>query len=147
MVLGRPVGLVASLSRENYDNINLKKPAALAELSFNQLFSLLAGASISRFQEAPKYPPVIRDCAFVIPEKILYNDLSNEIARFNPLIKSVELFDVYSGNKLLSGTKSLAFHIIYQSEERTLVAVEVDKIQQDLVSHLAQKFAAQLRDF
>lgn len=147
MVLGRPVGLVASLSRENYDNINLKKPAALAELSFNQLFSLLDGASVSRFQEAPKYPPVIRDCAFVIPEKILYNDLSNEIARFNPLIKSVELFDVYSGNKLLSGTKSLAFHIIYQSEERTLVAVEVDKIQQDLVSHLAQKFAAKLRDF
>lgn len=147
MVLGRPIGIVASLSRENYDNINLKKPAALAELSFNQLFSLLAGVSFSRFQEAPKYPPVIRDCAFVIPEKILYNDLSNEIARFNPLIKSVELFDVYSGNKLLSGTKSLAFHIIYQSEERTLIAVEVDKIQQDLVNHLAQKFAAQLRDF
>lgn len=146
-ILGKQIGLVALLSQASSDGINLKKSAALAEISFNQLFFLLSGISPFRFQEALKYPPVIRDCAFVIPEKILYNDLSNEIARFNPLIKSVELFDVYSGNKLLAGTKSLAFHIIYQSEERTLVAVEVDKIQQELVGHLAQKFEAKLRDF
>ena len=129
------------------ENVNLKKPVALAEINLNQLLDLVLNLSPFRFQEAPKYPTVVRDLAFVVPEKILYNDLKNEIAKFNPLIRTVELFDVYVGNKLLGGLKSLAFHITYQSEERTLVASEVDHIQQELVDHLSQKFEIKLRDF
>ena len=100
-----------------------------------------------RFQEAPKYPALTRDLAFVVDAKIMYNDLKADLLKFNPLIKTVEFFDVYSGDKLLSGQKSLAFHLTYQSETKTLTAAEVDVIQAELVSHLAQKFAAKLRDF
>jgi phenylalanyl-tRNA synthetase beta chain len=89
----------------------------------------------------------MRDLAFVVENKILYNDLKKEISGFNPLIKTVELFDVYIGNKLAGGKKSLAFHINYQAEERTLTAAEVDKIQSDLVACLEEKFEAKLRDF
>lgn len=147
LVLGQEIGVVGSLSREVKDNMNLKKDVALAELNFNKLVELILKQPSFHFTEAPKYPAVMRDLAFVVPNKILYNDLRMEISRFNPLIRSVELFDVYIGNKLEGGNKSLAFHLSYQSEDRTLTAGEVDKIQTDLVAHLAQKFGVRLRDF
>lgn len=147
LVLGQELGVIGLVSSEVVENMNLKKSVAIAEINFNKLFELILGQPSFRFAEAPKYPPVIRDLSFVAPNKIMYNDLRKEINRFNPLIRSVELFDVYLGNKLTGGQKSLAFHLTYQSDERTLTAGEVDKIQAELVAYLEQKFAAKLRDF
>lgn len=147
VVLGQELGVVGLLSCEAAANLNLKKATALAELNFNKLVELILNQPSFRCVEAPKYPPVTRDLAFVVPNKVLYNDLRREISRFNPLIRSVELFDVYLGNKLTGGQKSLAFHLSYRAEDRTLVAEEVDKIQTALIAYLAQKFEAKLRDF
>jgi len=71
---------------------------------------------------------------------MMYNDLRREINSFNDLISSVELFDSYQGDKLGDNKKSLAFHIIYQSQERTLIADEIDQIQTSLIERLESKF-------
>ena len=147
LLFGQELGTIALLSAESKDNINLKKEVALAELNFNKLVELVLDQAPFRFMEAPKYPPIIRDLAFVVNEKILYNDLRKEILNFNPLIKTVELFDVYVGNKLAADEKSLAFHINYLSDERTLKSEEIDNLQNDLITHLAEVFEAKLRDF
>ena len=76
--------------------------------------------------------------------KILYNDINREIKNFSPLLKELELFDVYN---LEENKKSLAFHLSYASEEKTLSTEEVDKIQAELIKHLENKFSAQIRDF
>lgn len=143
----KEIGLIASVSQSAKENINLKKPVILAEINFSLLAGLILSQATFRFQEAPKYPPISRDLAFVVNDKILYNDLKIEIVNFHPLIKSVQVFDVYAGDKLQDNQKSLAFHIDYQSEEKTLTAEEVDKIQKELAARLAEKFAAKLRDF
>ncbi|MHB8904008.1 MAG: phenylalanine--tRNA ligase subunit beta, partial [Patescibacteria group bacterium] len=147
LVLGQELGLIALLNSEAGDNVNLKKSVALAELNFNKLAELVLQQGSFNFIEAPKYPPIIRDLAFVVNGKILYNDLRNTILKFNPLIKSVELFDVYIGNKLAADEKSLAFHINYLSAERTLKSEEIDLLQTDLINHLAKTYEAKLRDF
>ncbi|MFA5024419.1 MAG: phenylalanine--tRNA ligase subunit beta [Patescibacteria group bacterium] len=147
VLLGKEIGLVALVDRAVNENINLKKPIVIGELNFSLLTSLVLGLATTHFQEPPKYPPVVRDLAFVVNEKIMYNDLKKEIAQFNPLIKTVELFDIYAGDKLAKGLKSLAFHLTVQSEEKTLLAEEVDKLQSELVNRLAEKFEAKLRDF
>lgn len=146
-VLEQEIGVIASLSKDAKENINLKKDVYAAEINFNKLVELVLSRDAFRFNEESKYPPIIRDLAFVVNEKILYNDLRSEIIKFNALIKSVELFDSYRGNKLEVNKKSLAFHINYQSEEKTLKSVEVDYIQKELVEYLAKKFEAKLRDF
>jgi phenylalanyl-tRNA synthetase beta chain len=146
-ISGQEIGWVALLDAAVSENFNLKKAVALAEINFSQLVSWLPGLASWHFQEGPKYPPLTRDLAFVVSEEIMYNDLRQAIHTFNPLIRSVELFDVYIGNKLNSDQKSLAFHVIFQSEEKTLTTLEVDKIQRELIDYLVQKFGAQLRDF
>ncbi len=147
MLFGEEIGLVAKLSDQATANLNLKKKVALAELNFTRLAEILSAQPTAVFKESPRYPALVRDLAFVIEERIGYNELKREIAAFDPLIKEIELFDVYSGIKLPVGKKSLAFHLSFCSEEKTLTAAEVDKIQEKLVAHLAEKFEAQLRDF
>jgi len=146
-ILGKEIGFVSLIKKDVCLNFNLKKPAAVAEINFKTLSDLIFNLTSIRFQETLKYPAVVRDVAFVVETEILYNNLRKEIINFNPLIIEVELFDVYSGEGLSTTQKSLAFHLSYQSEERTLTTVEVDKIQQELIEHLAQKFSAKLRDF
>jgi len=55
----------------------------------------------------------------VVKEIVLYNNIKQEIAKFDALIAAVELFDVYQGDNLPAGQKSLAFHLTYSSPDRT----------------------------
>ena len=146
-IFGQEIGWVGLLSEEVENNFNLKLKTGLAEINLDILVKIILGLPSTRFKEIAKYPPVIRDLAFVVSEEILYNDLKREIIGFNSLIRSLELFDIYNGNKLSAGEKSLAFHLYYQSDEKTLNSSEVDSIQNGLINHLASKFEARLRDF
>lgn len=145
-VLGRRIGIVSLLNQSARDNINLKKFIALGEINLRELVELILTTGGTHYQEPAKYPSVIRDLAFVVNEKILYNELKNEMTKFNPLIKEVELFDIYSGNKLVGDEKSLAFHLTFQSEDRTLLTNEVDEVVASLIKYLGDKFEARLRD-
>ncbi len=145
-VFDKEIGLLAVVNQEAVKNVNLKKNVAIAEINFNVLSDLAFSLAAKHFQELDKYPAVTRDLAFVLNEKILYNELKKTIIDFNPLIKTVEFFDVYKGNNLADDEKSLAFHIDFQSGERTLTAEEVDLIVKDLIRRLADKFEAKLRN-
>ncbi|NCT55043.1 phenylalanine--tRNA ligase subunit beta [Candidatus Falkowbacteria bacterium] len=141
------VGFVSILKKEVANKFGIKKNSVFIELSLKDLFTLYQTYGKNIFQEPSKYPAVERDLAFVVDEEIMYNDIKREISYFSDLIKSVELFDVYSGDKLEAGKKSLAFHLSYLSTEKTLTAIEVDALQVELMNHLAEKFLAKLRDF
>ena len=141
------IGFISILSKEIANKFGIKKNTVFIELSLKDLLDLYQIYGKKIFQEPSKYPAVERDLAFVVDEEIMYNDIKREISSFSDLIKEVELFDVYSGDKLEAGKKSLAFHLSYLSTEKTLTAIEVDALQVELMNHLAEKFSAKLRDF
>ncbi|MFA6171698.1 MAG: phenylalanine--tRNA ligase subunit beta [Patescibacteria group bacterium] len=122
----------------------IKREAAIAEISLKKLENFFPPRT--NYREIEKYPSVIRDLSFVLPKNILYNKIKDEIENFSELIKSVELFDVYEGEKFGAGKKSLAFQVYY-SAQRTLTSEEVEEVQKKLVKHLEDKFEAKLRDF
>jgi len=143
----KEVGLIAQLSPDYAADFGLKKACVFAEIDWPVLLEIFVTNPVRQYEEPARYPALVRDLAFVVETKLLYNDLRNEIKSFSGLIKSVELFDVYSGTKLDSQHKSLAFHISFQDPTRTLIAKEVDDLQAELVKHLENKFGAQLRNF
>ena len=146
-VNGIDLGVVMKINSKVVKNFSIKKKVYFAELNFNELLNLFKLNINFKYQENIKYPPVTRDLAFVVDDKIMYNDIRNEIEGFDKLIKNVELFDVYQGDILGQDKRSLAFHVIYQAEEGTLTSEEVDKIQNKLIKNLEGKFAAQIRNF
>lgn len=146
-VNGRDIGSIITVNKESAVVFGLKNETVFTELSLMELLGLLAVCPLKKYEAAPKYPAIVRDLAFVVETGMMYNDLRREINSFNDLISSVELFDSYQGDKLGDNKKSLAFHIIYQSQERTLIADEIDQIQTSLIERLESKFGAQVRNF
>ena len=125
----------------------LKKEMAILEVSFAKLFSLVMSLPAKAYVKPNKYPSLTRDLAFVVDSKATYNLIKDEIRSFDPLIVAAELFDVYEGSNLPKGMKSLAFHISYESKDKTLEAAEVDAVQAGLIEHLGKRFEAKVRNF
>jgi len=140
------IGFVSQLEKKSASNLGIKKECALAEISLKELLEINASQGYKKYKELDKFPPIIRDLAFVVNEKVLYNDIKNEIINFHEYIKEVELFDVFQGETIGAGNKNLAFHIIYQTD-RTMVAKEIDDLQQKLIKRMEEKFEAKVRNF
>ena len=146
IVHGKSIGQVVLISPQVANLVGIKKKVAVAELNFNSLFNTVSSKKEKKYKQLEKYPASVRDLAFVVESKVLYNDIRKMIKGFDKLINDVELFDVYEGDKLGAGKKSLAFHVTYQAD-RTLTAEEVDKLQGGLIEKLENKFEAKIRDF
>lgn len=140
------MGYVYAVSKAARQQLGIKKQVAIAEISLNAFHKTIQGMGDKEFKEFAKYPPLVRDLAFVAPEKIEYNEIKEAISKHHEYIASVELFDVFRGGKLGKNKKNLAFHIVYQAE-KTLKGKEVDEIQGELVNKLKEKFDAQIRNF
>jgi len=124
---------------------------AVFEIDFD--FLLKEQNLIKKYSSISPYPPVKRDLAFLVDQKYSWAEIFKTIKKISPLIKEVELFDVFDfsdhENKIKEqeGKKSLAFHLIYQSEEKTLESKEVEKFQKIIIKKLEEKFKAKLRNF
>ncbi|MBU1045805.1 phenylalanine--tRNA ligase subunit beta [Patescibacteria group bacterium] len=95
----------------------------------------------SEYRPISKFPAAGRDISLLLPEDARVSEVLNIInASENKYIKDVDLFDFYEGSELPEGKKSLAFHIIFQAENRTLSGREIEaimaKIIQDLENNL-----------
>lgn len=139
-------GTVSLFNPKLVSKIGVKKSVAIAEINFNDFYSLFSTSGDKKYEESAKFPPVVRDLAFVVNKKVLYNNVKQEIENFDDLVYSAELFDVYEGEKLGRNKRNLAFHINYQAD-RTLTGEEIDQLQKKLSKHLEKKLGAQIRDF
>ena len=146
-IFGKNIGLIALLSPDIARQNGLKKNVAVAEISLNEINFIMTKIGDRRYSKENRYPEVTRDLALIVENKILYYDIKKEISSFHELIKNVELFDVYTGENIGANKKNLAFHISYQSPDKTLTSVEVDDIQQQLIKKVEEKFDAQIRNF
>ena len=120
----------------------------LAELNVDRLvrpswrLSLMAPISV--------YPPVVEDLAFVVPEEVTQRRLHDAIVDGggrdgDPRLTSVELFDIYRGESLSLGYKSLAYRVTYQSLHRNLNEKEVNRLRQRIIRTVERATGGKLR--
>jgi phenylalanyl-tRNA synthetase beta chain len=147
IVNNQEIGYLCLVDNKALNRLGVKIKIGALELNLELLTKIISGQNNKKYNGIPKYPSAVRDLAFVVRDKILYNDIKNEIENFDVLITSVELFDVYQGVKLGKNKKSLAFHVNYQANDRTLTNEEVDQIQNKLVRNLEKKYEAVIRNF
>jgi phenylalanyl-tRNA synthetase beta chain len=100
-----------------------------------------------RWMEAlPPFPSTKRDLSFLVDKRWPAADITDTIrGAIRGLLGSVLLFDVYTGEQVPSGKKSLAYSLEYRSAERTLTDSEVDRMQAQIVRLLEERFGAELR--
>lgn len=116
-----------------------------ADFNWDNVLALV-GKTKLEFTEIPKFPAVRRDLALLLDKKITYKELE-ELA-YNAerkLLKSVNLFDIYEGDKLEAGKKSYAVSFMLQDEEATLNDKQIDNVMQKLIKTYTEKLGAVLR--
>ncbi|MEW6752647.1 MAG: phenylalanine--tRNA ligase subunit beta [Candidatus Latescibacterota bacterium] len=102
--------------------------------------------SVPTYVPLPKFPPIERDLAVVLPEEVDSAAVAEEIgAAASHLIESVTLFDLYRGDQVPSGHKSLAYSIRLRSPVRTLEDREADEVISGILQRLDRAFGARLR--
>ena len=116
---------------------------ALFELKLPALLQLVAAAD-RQVKSLARYPAATRDLALLVPADVPQGRVE-EIIAGHRLVERAELFDVYTGDNVPAGTKSLAFHVYFQSHQRTLTAEEVDRSLEGLLRNLERQVSAKLR--
>lgn len=110
------------------------------------LDKLLVDKSTINYSPVSKYPNITRDIAFVIKSDIPLKEIEfilRQTARKH--LVNLELFDVYEGKGIPEGMRSLAYRFVFNSNEKTLEAEDVDKIMRSVQNRLAHEFKAELR--
>jgi len=116
-----------------------------AELNWTALMKVIRKQKVL-YTEIAKYPAVSRDLALLIDKSVEFAQIE-QIARQTEkkLLKKVELFDVYEGDKLPQGKKSYAVNFILQDAEKTMGDKQIDAIMQKLIQNLKKQLNAELR--
>ena len=114
------------------------------ELSLGALIGALP-ESDRRFVSLPRFPAATRDLALVVPVDVPAGRVTELILR-NRLVQSAQLFDIYAGDNVSVGTRSLAFHLQLQAPDRTLTNEEVGRSLDGLLRTLEREVGATLRN-
>jgi phenylalanyl-tRNA synthetase beta chain len=144
VVEGKKVGFVGTLHPVLLDDHKVRVPAAMAELDLDQLYK--GQPRPSRFESLSKFPSVERDFAFVMPKSLKIGDVTKEIRKAaGGILSSVEIFDVYEGEKVELGKKSVAIRLVFQDKNATLQDQQVVETTNKILSALNKQFALTIR--
>ena len=120
----------------------INEPVYLIELD---LKSLVQFASADRvYHQVGRFPATTRDMALIVGTEVTHQQIQKVIRNFS-LVELVEIFDVYSGEQVPVGNKSLAYRVSYHSPSHTLTDEEVIRVQQQILERLNKELGATLR--
>jgi phenylalanyl-tRNA synthetase beta chain len=121
-----------------------EQPVLASELDFEAL--LAAAPTISRIADVPRFPTVMEDLALIVDDKTPADKVQAVImaAGAGTALKSAQVFDVFKGEQIGAGKKSLAYRLTYQAD-RTLTDGEVAQVREQIVKRLREELNAILR--
>ena len=139
---GEPVGLIGELHPETLDAFDVAQPVTLFEIDVARLLPHVP----ERVEARPvsRFPAVEQDLALVLDEDVPASAVQ-AVIEGSGLVASSRVFDVYRGDQLPAGKKSIAFAIRYQVPNRTLTGEDANREQAKIVKRLAREFGAELR--
>jgi len=125
-------------------NYGIEVRTYLAELDFEVI--LEQGDLNKKYQPLPKYPSILRDIAIVVPDHIQIAEIEKVFESYlEGILESFQLFDVYQGDQITKGFKSIAYSLVYRDFNKTLKEKEVNKIHEQVLKDLEEKVGASLR--
>ena len=140
------LGTMGVVKHKILKDFDIKQEVLYADLHWETLLEQVRGYKVV-YKEISKYPEVRRDLALLLDDKVSFADLYRvAFATEKSILKQINLFDVYQGDKLAAGKKSYAVSFILQEENKTLTDKQIDKTMQKLQTAFEQSLGATLRE-
>ena len=141
---GRILGVVGEVRPDVLARFGLDgAPVALLEVNMEALGSVVPEGAL-RYSSSSPYPESYRDLALIIDADLSSSRVQMIIERHGMVVRSAP-FDVYEGEGVPPGKKSIAYRIVFQSDKGTLTSEQVDQFQGDILRRLQRELGAELR--
>lgn len=145
VVLGKgPAGVVGRLHPKTEAEFKLRQPVYVVEFSLDRALEL--AKADRKVSALPKFPKVERDFSFLVPQGMSSDRVVQAVQKLGkPLVESVSVVDLYSGDKIPNGTVSLSISLVLGDPNRTLEDTEVETAAQKILSGLEKELGVKLR--
>jgi phenylalanyl-tRNA synthetase beta chain len=141
---GEMVGYIGKAASELAERLGLKNAPQVCELDAEKVWS--AARDKPGFRPLPQFPSTKRDLAVVVAEDVTWEAMREEVDKASSeIVREVAFFDVYRGEGLPAGKKSIAFSVVYRADDRTLSRKESEAVEEVIVAALKKRFGAELR--
>lgn len=138
------LGTIGEVHPQVLSNYGIGKRVYIAEIDLDTVYSLANDTII--FKSLPKYPAITRDIALVVEDKVEVASIEEVIMdNAGGLVEACRLFDVYKGDQIGQGYKSVAYSIVYRSLEKTLTDDDVVAVHDKILAQLKARLGAELR--
>ena len=142
---GKALGSLGIVSRHVLKAFDIKQEVYFAELDWTALVQLATRHNVT-YTALPKTMAVKRDLALLIDKSVTMQQIETIVRESErKLLRGVQLFDVYDGDKLPAGKKSYAINITLQDDERTLNDKQIEAVMKKIITNLQQRAGAELR--
>ncbi len=144
MVGNEKIGLIGQINPNITENLKLPQNIYAMEIEWRKTTAFV---NLTRkFTPLPRYPSVIRDIAILAKDELPSSKIVDVIQETGKgLIEDIQLFDLYQGEQVAEGYKSLAYSIIYRSLDRTLTENEVGMVHEKIVKLLGERLGVGVR--
>ncbi|MBU1006127.1 MAG: phenylalanine--tRNA ligase subunit beta, partial [Candidatus Omnitrophica bacterium] len=141
---GETIGMLGEIKSEVAKKFDIKQKVYLAELDVESL--LKHATARKRFKVLPRYPSIKRDISLLVDDSVASSSISDIIRSIGgDLVKSVGVFDLYKGQQVGEGKKSLAYRVEYRSNDKTLKDEDVTQVHKNIQDALIKQLSAQIR--
>jgi phenylalanyl-tRNA synthetase beta chain len=139
------LGCFGKLEQKLCKSFGVTSDVYMADFNWDLILEL-ARDNKTKYKEVSKFPSVRRDLSLLIDTAVTFDELKKiATATDNQILKSVNLFDIYEGDKLPKGKKSYALSFIMADNAKTLTDKYVDKVMKKLINSFTEKVGAELR--
>ena len=138
------IGVIGEVDRAVASNNGISERVLLASLDLDRLIA--KARDVVPVSPLPRFQAVIEDLAFILPDAIPAERLTSSILRTGaPLLERVDMFDVYTGDRVPTGTRSLAYTLTFRAPDHTLAGDEVAPLRAKIVAQAERQVGAKLR--
>jgi phenylalanyl-tRNA synthetase beta chain len=142
-IAGKVVGFMGQIHPQLQKMMDLKETYVF-DINMEKVYA--SYSSVPSFHDISKYPSIARDIAFILDQDVVAGDVKALIEQSGaPLVKDVQIFDLYQGDNLPEGKKSVAYSLLYQDPKKTLTDEEIEASYQKIVETINQQFNAYIR--
>ena len=141
---GKTYGFIGQLHPDIAEEEDIQEDLYLCEIYLEKLINEKVQDDF-HYEKFSVYPFVYKDLSVVVNSSVNAGDLLEYIRNFGPLVYDAVLYDIYQGDKIGENKLSLTFRIFYSAMDRTLTDEETNKILEEIIEGLTEKYSAELR--
>ena len=138
------IGIFGELHPTLINNVGIKREKVFfAEINLTKLMKYMKIKV--NYESISKYPEVLRDLAITLDKDILVGNMTKDIKKKVNLVEKIDIFDVYSGDKVEEGKKSVAMSIVLRDKTRTLTDQDIDTAMKNILSLIKDKYNGEIK--